>query len=343
MTEFLLDTDPVSNVLKRIAKERNWSEKEVEEDLSILNKNRISTINDLRSLSKESWTQIELLPLVKDLLRHSIDPEWSSKDENNKMSKVNDQVEEKEDKKKDKKKDKKEKKEDSGDKKKKKKNKGFKSPSSLGTPVVPVILNPRASSLIQELNEETSRCNLNDTVNQDHLTIQNTIRNGNTITPSTLLSSSPTSLSAQSSSDEENEEEGEREEEEKENEKEERDDSEPISPSNNSPIRRKSVSFSNETSIGIAASEKKGNNLNEKEKKKEKKKDKKDKKKDMASINKYNSSGYSSFISHPYTSHPIVKFRKMKMKHCKRLPPVPANDQFLQGIHDKLLSATKGN
>lgn len=102
--------------------------------------------------------------------------------------------------------------------------------------------------------------------------------------------------------------------------------------SDNSSGRRKSVTFSNETTIGVAASEKK--------KEKKKKKDNKKKKDKTASINK-NNSEYLNFKSHPYNAtYPIIKFRKMKMKHCKRLPPVPANDPFLQRIHDKLTLAS---
>ncbi|RCH81774.1 hypothetical protein CU097_001421, partial [Rhizopus azygosporus] len=54
--------EPVSNdlhvteLLKRIGKEKNWSDKDVENDLLILEKNRIVTVNDLRSLSRESWS-----------------------------------------------------------------------------------------------------------------------------------------------------------------------------------------------------------------------------------------------------------------------------------------------
>lgn len=225
-----------------------------------------------------------------------------------------------------KKKDKKEKKkdEDGGKKKDKKKKdkqklKGFKSPSLLGTPVVPTILT-RPSPPIHDLQQgDTSSILSDSSLSQDPITIQNTIRNGSIdVTPALptpintqqLLSSSSTT-----SSDDDN-----------------YDDDEIVSPSG-----RKFVTFSNETAIGVAASVKADA---EKEKKKEKKKDekKKDKKKknkdNMASINKC--SGYANFTSHPYTTHPIVKFKKMKMKHCKRLPEVPKDDPFLQQIHDRL-------
>lgn len=145
-------------------------------------------------------------------------------------------------------------------------------------------------------------------MSQDHITMENTIRNGNIdVTPAlptinTALSFvAPLSTSSSTSSSEE--------------------DYEFMSPN-----RRKSVTFANETAIGIAASEK--------TEEKKKKKDKKNKKENMASINKIN------FTSHPYTTHPVVKFRKMKMKHCKRLPEVPKDDLFLQQIHDRLKLST---
>lgn len=208
-------------------------------------------------------------------------------------------------------------------KKQGKKDKGFKSPSPLGTPVVPTILT-RPSNAIQELNDSTSRFNLNDTLSQDHITIQNTIRNGNATNSSSDITSTD-DFDSDNSDDSDSDLEKE-------------DADELLSP--NSEEKRKSVSFSNETAVGIAASVKneldKEDKKEKKGKKKDKKKDKKDKKKDSMASTKY--SGYQSFTSHPYTTHPIVKFRKMKMKHCKRLPPVPANDQFLQGIRDKLES-----
>ncbi|KAG0754212.1 hypothetical protein G6F22_021108 [Rhizopus arrhizus] len=45
----------VKDLLERIGKEKNWSEKDIKNDISILEKNRIVTVNDLRSLSRESW------------------------------------------------------------------------------------------------------------------------------------------------------------------------------------------------------------------------------------------------------------------------------------------------
>lgn len=230
-----------------------------------------------------------------------------------------------------KKKDKKEKKKDEeGGKKKdkkkkdKQKQKGFKSPSLLGTPVVPTVLS-RPSPPIHDLQQgDTSSILSDSSLSQDPITVQNTIRNGNIIdvtpalptpinTQKSLSVNTITSSGGDSSSDYEDD-----------------DDDELLSPSS-----RKCVTFSNETAIGIAASEKTDA---EKEKKKEKKKDKKKKNKDMASINKC--SGYTNFTSHPYTTHPVVKFKKMKMKHCKRLPEVPKDDLFLQRIHDRLKLST---
>lgn len=241
----------------------------------------------------------------------------SSTNNSNSLNETMSSDEEKTNGKKQKKKDGKKQKKDK--KKQGKKDKGFKSPSPLGTPVVPTILT-RPSSAIQELNDSTSRFNLNDSLSQDHITIQNTIRNGNTANSSSDMSSTDDGSDSDSDIDD--------------------DVDVPMSPL--SEEKRKSVSFANEAAIGVAASVK--NELGKEDKdgkkkdKKDKKKDKKQKKKNSMASTKY--SGYQSFTSHPYTTHPIVKFRKMKMKHCKRLPPVPANDKFLQGIRDKLESTS---
>ncbi|CEP17001.1 hypothetical protein [Parasitella parasitica] len=315
MNKSLPDSDTVSSLLHRIANEKNWSSADTEQDCAVLAKHRLVYVCDLRALSGESWTQIELLPLVKDLLRSSIDPHWPPQADHN-----IDQIMESEDAKKGKKqKNKQGKKQQKNDKKKQgKKDKGFKSPSPLGTPVVPAIFT--GSSAIQELNHSTSRSNLDDTMSQDHLTIQNTIRNGNTTNSSSDISSADDNNNSDSDSDIE-------------------DVDVDVLMSPASEEKRKSVSFSDETAIGIAASTVKQDKDKKKDKKdkKDKKKDKKEKKKCSMASTKF--SGYQSFKSHPYTTHPIVKFRKMKMKHCKRLPPVPANDQFLQDIRDKLESS----
>ncbi|KAI9346311.1 hypothetical protein BD770DRAFT_396312 [Pilaira anomala] len=317
MSGLLPDSTPVKELLERIAQEKKWSKEAVESDCAILDRNRLVYVQDLRALSKESWAQIELLPLVKDLLRGEIDPESASSGEES-NTKKKDKKEKKKDEEGGKKKDKK--------KKDKQKQKGFKSPSLLGTPVVPTILS-RPSPPIHDLQQgDTSSILSDSSLSQDPITVQNTIRNGNIIdvtpalptpinTQRTLSVNTITSSGVDSSSDYEDDDD---------------DDDELLSPSS-----RKCVTFSNETAIGIAASEKTDA---EKEKKKEKKKDKKKKNKDMASINKC--SGYTNFTSHPYTTHPIVKFKKMKMKHCKRLPEVPKDDLFLQRIHDRLKLST---
>lgn len=247
-------------------------------------------------------------------------------------------------------------------KKDKKKDKKKKTISQLGTPVIPTILNNSFSSsptsILQpqnflplpnstyNANNDTSSIASDTSLSQDHLTMQNTIRNGsisyhdgtsplmpnaiNTLSLSSSTSSVGTTTSNSSSGS---------------NGSSSSDDGDEImSPTTptTSTTRRKSVTFSEETAIGVAASEKASAIKEEEEekaaRKREKKKEKKNKKnnENMASNNE--SGGFSSnFTSHPYTTHPIVKFRKMKMKHCKRLPEVPPNDLFLQGIHDKLI------
>ncbi|KAL1924347.1 uncharacterized protein VTP21DRAFT_7382 [Calcarisporiella thermophila] len=61
-----------STLIEQIGSERSWTASQIASDLEILEKNRIYTVSDLRILSKESWGSIELLPLVKDLLRGAI-------------------------------------------------------------------------------------------------------------------------------------------------------------------------------------------------------------------------------------------------------------------------------
>ncbi|CAO3647326.1 unnamed protein product [Cunninghamella blakesleeana] len=74
----LPSTMRASVLLRRIGLERSWTQEQINNDLEILNKNRIYTVQDLLSLSDYSWKSIELLPLVKDLLRAAIDPEWAN-------------------------------------------------------------------------------------------------------------------------------------------------------------------------------------------------------------------------------------------------------------------------
>ncbi|KAG2237083.1 hypothetical protein INT48_004584 [Thamnidium elegans] len=196
---FITNSTPVKELLERIAQEKNWSKDAVDSDCTILDRNRLVYVQDLKALSKESWAQIELLPLVKDLLRGAIDPEWNTAHNLSLSNNSNDS--------------------------------GFKSPSLLGTPVVPTILT-RPSPPIHDLQQgDTSSILSDSSLSLDPITIQNTIRNGNIdVTPALptpintqqLLSSSTTSSE---------------------------DEDEIISPSG-----RKFVTFSNETAIGVAAS-----------------------------------------------------------------------------------------
>ncbi|OZJ06618.1 hypothetical protein BZG36_00314 [Bifiguratus adelaidae] len=62
----------VSTLLEQIAKERSWSDEQILQDLTIADKHRLYFVKDLLLLSDQSWQVIELLPLVKDLLRQSI-------------------------------------------------------------------------------------------------------------------------------------------------------------------------------------------------------------------------------------------------------------------------------
>ncbi|CAG8467375.1 8911_t:CDS:2 [Diversispora eburnea] len=68
----LSDYMKIDSVIKQISVENSWPEDQLKSDLTILIKNRIYTVKDLRVLSKESWERIELLPIVKDLLREAI-------------------------------------------------------------------------------------------------------------------------------------------------------------------------------------------------------------------------------------------------------------------------------
>ncbi|CAH1759538.1 8495_t:CDS:2 [Entrophospora sp. SA101] len=59
-------------LIRYIATEHQWHDDQTRSDISILINNRLSTVKDLRVLSKESWKQLELLPFTKDLLREAI-------------------------------------------------------------------------------------------------------------------------------------------------------------------------------------------------------------------------------------------------------------------------------
>jgi hypothetical protein len=164
----------------------------------------------------------------------------------------------------------------------------------LGTPVVPTVLTKFSDEPESVIEDTPAPDTFGDILSDDQLTIQNTIRNGST------------SLDDNDDEDE---------------------DEIPVSPNG---TRRKSVTFSNETAVGVAASEKTESKKEKKKDKKEKKNKKKDK---MASISNING-------VHNFTNHPIVKFKKMKKKHCRKLPPVPANDLFLQNLYNKLITAS---
>ncbi|KAG9286697.1 hypothetical protein G9A89_012247 [Geosiphon pyriformis] len=77
-----------STLLEQIGAERSWYEDQINSDLSILERNRIYTVTDLRILSRESWTQIELLPIVKDLLREAVHRGQPSQDEKYQIKKA---------------------------------------------------------------------------------------------------------------------------------------------------------------------------------------------------------------------------------------------------------------
>ncbi|KAI8877982.1 hypothetical protein K501DRAFT_337048 [Backusella circina FSU 941] len=322
----LPDTVRTKALLERIAEEREWSNDNVEGDLAILEKNRLLYVRDLRSLSKESWAVIELLPIVKDLLRNAIDPEWSLKYDEHEQKSMNGGKKGANNKKKNKNKDeyssdnddldnkKKDKKKNGKKEKKEKKAKGFISASTLGTPVVPTVLTKLSEEPSSLIENTPAPDTLGEILSDDRLTIQNTIRNGST----SLDDNSSSSNISNDGDDDDDDDDG--------------DDDIPISPNG---TRRKSVTFSNETAVGIAASEKTENNKKDKKKDKKDKKDKKNKKnKDkMASISNING-------VHNFTNHPIVKFKKMKKKNCRKLPPVPANDLFLQNLYNKLIFAS---
>ncbi|KAI8879991.1 hypothetical protein K501DRAFT_287097, partial [Backusella circina FSU 941] len=253
------DTLAVKTLLQEIAKEKEWTESEVESDLTILERNRLFYVKDLKTLSKESWAVIELLPIVKDLLRSAIDPNWSSWFDDNRKDQKRKQQQTIENGKNDKKNNNnnitnnnsnKKKNNANNEKKKKEKKekeiKEFVSPSLLGTPVVPAILTKPSDLLIhptsimeqayptQEyiIDGMTEQQSFNEVLSDDHLTIQNTIRNG-----------------APAYQDD--------------------DDEALLSPSTPSGGRRKSVTFSEETPVIIATDK------TEKKKKDEKKKNKK--------------------------------------------------------------------
>ncbi|KAI7820237.1 hypothetical protein BC939DRAFT_505081 [Gamsiella multidivaricata] len=72
--KYLPDSMKASTLLEQIGAERSWSSRDIEKDVDVLERNRLYTIKDLRVLSLQSWKEVELLPLVKDLLRQAVNP-----------------------------------------------------------------------------------------------------------------------------------------------------------------------------------------------------------------------------------------------------------------------------
>ncbi|KAI9005850.1 hypothetical protein CLU79DRAFT_780702 [Phycomyces nitens] len=70
------DNMSVDELLKKIGEDQQWSESQVDNDTTILQRNRLYSVRDLRDLSDESWEIIELLPFVRDILRDKICPDW---------------------------------------------------------------------------------------------------------------------------------------------------------------------------------------------------------------------------------------------------------------------------
>ncbi|RHZ44839.1 hypothetical protein Glove_709g78 [Diversispora epigaea] len=67
-----VDHTRIDTLVKQVGMENSWNENQLKLILTVLIKNRIYTVNDLRSLSKESWARIELLSSIKDLLYATI-------------------------------------------------------------------------------------------------------------------------------------------------------------------------------------------------------------------------------------------------------------------------------
>ncbi|RKP08057.1 hypothetical protein THASP1DRAFT_23895, partial [Thamnocephalis sphaerospora] len=61
-----------STLLQQIGQERYWSPEQIAGDTSILDMHRLYTVSELRVLSDDSWKEIPLVPLAKDLLRAAI-------------------------------------------------------------------------------------------------------------------------------------------------------------------------------------------------------------------------------------------------------------------------------
>ena len=65
-------TDSAQDIIRRIGKNRNWTEQEIESDLAILDAHRLRTVNDMRTLSETGWGNVPLLPLAKESIRNLI-------------------------------------------------------------------------------------------------------------------------------------------------------------------------------------------------------------------------------------------------------------------------------
>ncbi|KAI8645645.1 hypothetical protein BD408DRAFT_338317 [Parasitella parasitica] len=70
----LPDSMRTSTLLEQIGQDRKWSEPQIQQDIQTMELNRLYYVSDLRELSKSSWKAIELLPIVKDLLRKALNP-----------------------------------------------------------------------------------------------------------------------------------------------------------------------------------------------------------------------------------------------------------------------------
>ncbi|KAI8074547.1 hypothetical protein BC940DRAFT_288503 [Gongronella butleri] len=154
------DSMRTSTLIEQIGKDRGWTDDQVQSDVDILQKNRLYYVRDLRSLSDHSWTVLEILPLVRDLLRQAAGCDKAG------ASSPLDAFDSDEEKKK-----KKEKKKDKKDKKKKK----------LGVPVQPSVLMGGKDEVALAEHQDllaTSPEIMDDVLSQDPETIRNTIRNG---------------------------------------------------------------------------------------------------------------------------------------------------------------------
>ncbi|KAI9261317.1 hypothetical protein EDC94DRAFT_584965 [Helicostylum pulchrum] len=143
----LPDSMRTSTLLEQIGKDRKWSDSQIAQDIVTLENNRLYYISDLRELSNSSWKAIDLLPLVKDLLRNALDPTRKTKETEDKKSRK-----------------KKEKKEKKKKYKKEKKEKKDKKQKLLGEPVVSKDFEPLFTGGV---------------VSEDPETIRNTIQNLN--------------------------------------------------------------------------------------------------------------------------------------------------------------------